>query len=239
MKTVAIILAGGVGSRMGLDYPKQFLMIQGKPLIVHTTFCFQKNSNITSILIVCEKNWIGYVKQLIDEYKLTKVSWIIPGGKTSHDSTRNGIFYLSNILNSEDYVIIHDAARPILPQKAIDNMIDLAKHMGNAALAIPCYETVLLTDDKKSGKQPVDRNKLMRIQTPQMYLYKDIKEAYDKAENDDIHDFVYANMVAVYYGMSIYFSKGFTNNIKVTCPEDVPLVESLMNFSEEQLYNFK
>lgn len=237
MKTVALILAGGIGKRMGVSLPKQFLEIEGKPVLVHTLSNFQRNDSVDSIVVVCVSDWIEYTWDLVKKYNLSKVEAIIPGGDTSHDSTRNGIFHLRRTLGKGDVVIIHDAARPILPQKAIDEMLRIAKDNGNASLAIPCYETVIYTDDQLSGNKELDRSHLMRVQTPQAYEYSSILELYERAEKEDRHDFIYADIVAVEYGMTVYFSKGFTNNIKITKQEDIPLCEYLMDIPEDQLFD--
>lgn len=237
MKTVALILAGGIGKRMGVSLPKQFLEIKGKPVLVHTLSNFQRNDAVNSIVVVCVSDWIEYTWDLVKKYNLSKVEAIIPGGDTSHDSTRNGIFHLRRTLGKGDVVIIHDAARPILPQKAIDEMLRIAKDNGNASLAIPCYETVIYTDDQLSGNKELDRSHLMRVQTPQAYEYSSILELYERAEKEDRHDFIYADIVAVEYGMTVYFSKGFTNNIKITKQEDIPLCEYLMDIPEDQLFD--
>lgn len=237
MKTVALILAGGIGKRMGVSLPKQFLEIKGKPVLVHTLSNFQRNDSVNSIVVVCVSDWIEYTWDLVKKYNLSKVEAIIPGGDTSHDSTRNGIFHLRRTLGKGDVAIIHDAARPILPQKAIDEMLRIAKDSGNASLAIPCYETVIYTDDQLSGNKELDRSHLMRVQTPQAYEYSSILELYERAEKEDRHDFIYADIVAVEYGMTVYFSKGFTNNIKITKQEDIPLCEYLMDIPEDQLFD--
>ncbi|MBO4828835.1 MAG: 2-C-methyl-D-erythritol 4-phosphate cytidylyltransferase [Fibrobacter sp.] len=237
MKHIVIILAGGVGKRMGGSMPKQFLSLNDKPVIVYTLENFQRNENIDSIVVVCVEDWIDHLKEILDEYKITKVKWVVAGGDTSHDSTRNGIFFLRDKLEDGDQVIIHDAARPILPQAAINEMLRISHEKGNASLAIPCHETVLFTNDGKSGDKELDRSSIMRVQTPQAYNYKFIRELYEQAEKDNKHDFIYADLVAIYYGKRIYFSKGFTNNIKITRKEDIPLCKSLMLFSEDDLFN--
>ena len=109
MKNVAIILAGGVGSRMGGKMPKQFLSLNDKPVIIHTLENFQKHPQIDSIIIVCVKDWISHLQEILDEYNISKVSSIVEGGETGHDSTRNGIFSLKGVLNDDDFIIIHDA----------------------------------------------------------------------------------------------------------------------------------
>ncbi len=237
MKNYVIILAGGSGQRMGEAIPKQFLPLNNKPVIVHTIENFQLYPSIEAVLIVCINDWIPQLKQMVVEYNLSKVQWIIPGGETVHDSTRNGVFFLKDKINTEDFVIIHDAARPILPQKAIDVMLSVAHNKGNACLAIPCYETVLYTDDQLAGTKQLDRNKIMRIQTPQAYGYKMLCSLYERAEEEDLHNFVYADLVAIYYGKTVFFSKGFVNNIKITRKEDITLCRSLMTFTDDELFN--
>lgn len=237
MKNYVIILAGGIGSRLGGPMPKQFLSLNDKPVIVHTLENFERNKNIDGIIIVCVRDWISHLKEILLEYKISKVIDIVEGGETGHDSTRNGIFSLREKLSFDDYIIIHDAARPILPQAAIDEMLKVAHDKGNASLAIPCYETVIYTDDGSSGDKQLDRCKIMRIQTPQTYRYGEILPLYDMAEKENKHDFVYADLVLIYYGKTVYFSKGFTNNIKITRKEDIPLCKALMTFSEEELFS--
>lgn len=237
MKNHVVLLAGGIGSRLGGSMPKQFLSLNDKPVIVHTLENFERNSKIDGITVVCIKDWIPHLKEILLEYRISKVTDIVAGGETGHDSTRNGIFSLSSKLSDNDYVIIHDAARPILPQAAINEMLKVAHEKGNASLAIPCYETVIYTDDGVSGMEELDRSKIMRIQTPQAYRYKPLFELYMKADEENKHDFIYADLVLIYYGETVYFSRGFTNNIKITRKEDIPLCKALMTFSEEELYS--
>lgn len=237
MKNYVIILAGGIGSRLGGPMPKQFLSLNDKPVIVHTLENFERNKNIDGIIIVCVKDWISHLKEILLEYKISKVIDIVEGGETGHDSTRNGIFFLREKLTADDYIIVHDAARPIVPQAAIEEMLRIAHEQGNASLAIPCYETVIYTDDGCSGEKQLDRSKIMRIQTPQAYRYGDILPLYDRAEEENKHDFIYADLLLIYYGKTVYFSKGFTNNIKITRKEDIPLCKALMTFSEEELFS--
>lgn len=235
MKNIAVILAGGKGQRMGASIPKQFIEIRGKPIIIHTIENFEKNPNIDSIMVVCNPNWIDHIWELMRNFGIKKVQWVVEGGQTSHDSTRNGLFFLEDKIEADDFVIIHDAVRPILPQAIINEMLETAHREGNASVAIPCYETVIYTDDQISGIKELDRNKLMRVQTPQAYRYSLLLPLYKKAEDENRHDFVYADLVAVYYGVKIFFSRGFVNNIKVTKPEDIPFCEYLMGLNEGQI----
>lgn len=225
-----IILAGGVGSRLKSAIPKQFIEINDCPIIVHTIKNFEINSNIDNIIIVCLENWIEYTRNIIQKYNFTKVTDIIPGGATGHISTRNGVYLLKDKLSDNDYVIVHDAARPIVSQDVINELIEVAKINGNACSAVSCYETVLLTENRTSGKEQIDRNRIIRVQTPQCYRYGLIRSLYEQADRDKKEDFVYANVLALNYGVEIFFSKGSNNNIKITTKEDIALFRALLYY---------
>lgn len=225
-----IILAGGVGSRLKSAVPKQFIEIDGCPIIVHTIRSFQDNPNIDHIIVVCLGNWIEHTKNIVKKYNLDKVTDVVPGGATGHISTKNGVYFLKNRLSEQDYVIIHDAARPIVSQEVINDLIETAKKNGNACSAVSCYETVVLTENRLSGKEQIDRNRVIRVQTPQCYKYGLIKSLYEKAEADEREDFVYANILAMEYGVEIFFSKGTNNNIKITTKEDIALFRALLYY---------
>ncbi len=225
-----IILAGGVGSRLKSAVPKQFIEIDGCPIIVHTIRNFQDNPNIDHIIVVCLGNWIEHTKNIVKKYNLDKVTDVVSGGATGHISTKNGVYFLKNRLSEQDYVIIHDAARPIVSQEVINDLIETAKKNGNACSAVSCYETVVLTENRLSGKEQIDRNRVIRVQTPQCYKYGLIKSLYEKAEADKREDFVYANILAMEYGVEIFFSKGTNNNIKITTKEDIALFRALLYY---------
>ena len=123
---------------MGAEIPKQFIKVKDKPIIVYTIEKFQKNANIDEIVVVCVRDWADYVRELVKEYSLTKVKWIIEGGKTGHDSIRNGVFFLRDKIEPEDFVVIHDAVRPILPQKAINEVLRVAHENGNIFEDMSC-----------------------------------------------------------------------------------------------------
>lgn len=236
MDNYVIILAGGVGKRMNSDTPKQFLEVEGKPIIVYSLENFQRNNQIKGIIIVCVKEGIEKLKGLVKRYSLTKVQWIIEGGATGHDSIRNAVFYLKNKIEGDDYVIVHDAVRPILPQKAIDEVIRVAHDKGNASSSVICHPPIVYTDDFISGIKDVDRDHVMLTQAPQAFQYSLALRCYEQAEREGLHNFTYTSSLLIHCGERVYFAKGTTSNIKITQKEDLALFSALLKVPEELLY---
>ena len=236
MRNYVVLLAGGVGKRMGADIPKQFLEVEGKPIIVHSIENFQRNKNIDKIVVVCLKEWMGRVKEMVGKHSLAKVAWIVEGGDTSHDSIRNGVFFLRDKLTADDFVIVHDAVRPVLPQKAIDEVIRVAHEKGNAASSIACHPPIVFTDDFESGITDVDRDHVMLTASPQAFRYSLALECYEKAERENKQDFAFTSSLLIYCGKRVYFAKGTTCNIKITTKADIALFSALLKVPEELLY---
>lgn len=237
MKNYVILLAGGVGKRMQTDIPKQFIEINNKPIIVYAIENFQKNPQIEKIVVVCVKDWIERVKKIIEEYSLSKVEWIIEGGDTGHDSIRNGVFFLRDKINSDDYIIVHDAVRPVLPQKAIDEVIRVAHEKGNASSSIACHPPIVYTDDFVSGIKDVDREHVMLTASPQAFKYSTALRCYLQAEQENMHNFTFTSSLLIHCGERVYFAKGTTCNIKITTKEDLALFEALLKIPEEMLFS--
>ncbi len=237
MKNYVILLAGGVGKRMGLEIPKQFMEVDGKPIIVYTIEKFQRNPQIEKIVVVCINDWINHLKELIRKYNLSKVEWITEGGNTGHDSIRNGVFFLRDKIEADDFIIVHDAVRPILPQRAIDEVLRVAHENGNASSSIQCHPPIVYTEDFKSGITDVDREHVMLTASPQAYKYSLALKCYEKAEEENRHNFTFTSSLLIHCGERVYFAKGTTSNIKITQKEDIALFEALLKVPEELLYS--
>ena len=237
LKNYVIILAGGAGSRMKSDTPKQFIEVNNKPIIVYSIENFQRSNQIEKILIVCLKEWIDFLQKIVNEYGLTKVEWIIEGGTTGHDSIRNGIFFLRDKIEPDDYVIVHDAVRPILPQAAINELINVAHKNGNASSSIACHPPIVLTDDFISATTDIDRNHVMLTASPQMYKFSLALKCYERAEAENKHNFTFTSSLLIYCGERVFFAKGTTNNIKITQREDLALLSALLTIPEEMLFS--
>ena len=237
MKNYVILLAGGVGKRMGTDIPKQFLEVDGKPIIVYSIENFQKNPQIEKIVVVCVKDWIDKTWELVKKYSLTKVEWIIEGGSTGHDSIRNGVFFLKDKVDPDDHIIVHDAVRPVLPQKAIDEVIRVSHEKGNASSSIECHPPIVYTEDHESGITDVDREHVMLTASPQAFKYSLALKCYEQAEAEDYHTSTFTSSLLIHCHERVYFAKGTSCNIKITRKEDLALFEALLKIPEEHLYN--
>ena len=222
---------------MQSEIPKQFLEVERKPIIVYTIEKFQRNDQIEKIVVVCVKDWIEHLRGLIQKYSLTKVEWIIEGGNTGHDSIRNGVFFLKDKIGSDDYIIVHDAVRPVLPQKAIDEVIRVAHENGNASSSIACHPPIVYTEDFRSGITDVDREHVMLTASPQAYRYDLALKCYEKAEQENKHNFTFTSSLLIHYGERVYFAKGTTSNIKITQKEDLALFGALLKVPEDLLFS--
>lgn len=237
MKNYVILLAGGVGKRMNADIPKQFIEVNGKPIIAYSIENFQRNNQVEKIVVVCVKQWQEHLKEIVAKYNLSKVEWIIEGGDTGHDSIRNGVFFLKDKIEPDDYIIVHDAVRPVLPQKAIDEVLKVAHKEGNACSSVACHPPIVYMDDFKSGITDVDREHVMLTASPQVFKYSLALKCYEKAEQENKHNFTFTSSMLIHYGERVYFAKGTTNNIKITTKADLALFKALLTVPEEELYS--
>jgi len=232
---VAIVIAGGVGSRMKAEIPKQFILVKDKPIIIYTLEAFQRHPEIDAILVVCIDGWYDYLQEQAEKFHITKLRWITSGGVNGQGSARNGLLRLEGFLKDDDIVIIHDAIRPIVPQIILTDMLDVCRKQGNACASLPCHETLIRTEDQKSGCESIDRATVRRVQTPQAYHYGELLSVHKQALEKGITHSVYANTLMVEMGKTIHFSLGFDNNVKITTPEDLALFKALLSMPEEEL----
>lgn len=228
MKAVAIIPAGGKGLRTGITkkgnaVPKQYLKIQGKELIVYTLQTFQNNRNINRIIVAAEPEYFKLLVKLVNKYKLTKLKLIVEGGATRQDSVYNAL--LSSEADSNDLIVVHDAARALLPDEVLTNAINTAKKMGNALVCIRAKDTLI------KGKQTVgeylNRDEVYYVQTPQIFKYKDLLKAMNKSNRENFIG-TDESMLVKRTGRKVNIVEGSVYNFKVTTKEDVKLFRQLV-----------
>ena len=233
MTNTVILLAGGKGERMGAPIPKQFIEVNSQPIIIHTLKKLSSHPLVDQILIVCIRDWIGYVEGLVKKYHIAKVKWVIEGGESSHDSIRNGVFFLRDKVDSDSYVIIHDAVRPIIDEKLLSSVIETGRLHGNASSAIVSHPPVVLTYDHKSSVLEINRENVMLTASPQVYRYQLVHKYYVMADQDNIHNTTFTSSLLIHYGERIYFAKGSSHNIKITTEEDLELFKALLKIYDK------
>ncbi len=230
---VALILAGGSGTRTEQDIPKQFFNVYEKPVILYTLEAFQKHPNIDAILVVCIEGWHEILWSYARQYQITKLKWVVNGGKDGQESIAKGIFTLRDVCSQEDIILVHDAIRPMVSYDVISDAIVQCSLKGSGLSAVRCQETIVKTEDGNSGSVGIARNEIMRVQTPQAYRYGKALWAYEEAKKRGIEGTVYINMLMLALGETLYFSVGSEKNIKLTTMEDVEIFKALLKMEKE------
>lgn len=230
----AVIIAGGSGKRMHQDIPKQFLSVNGKPILIYTLESFQNHPLIDQILLVVKKGWEDLAWRYVKQYHLTKVQWIIIGGRIGQESINNGVQFLKDKISETDTVIIHDGIRPIVDAYVLSDVVVTAEEKGNAVSALPYNEQIFLKDDEESTSNYIDRNTIMRVMTPQAYRFDILVEGYDRAMLQDVGmtDSSYTNTMLVELGYKLYFAVGSEKNIKITRPDDLLIFRALLELGD-------
>ena len=231
----ALIFAGGVGQRMNtVSLPKQFLRVHGKPIIVHTIEHFQKCSEIDKIIVVCVSEFLDYMKTIKEEFVLSKISDIVPGGNCGQESIYNGLVAISKYKPSDnDIVLIHDGVRPIIDQETILKNIQCVKKNGNCVTVAKAIETVLVLENM-GVNSIIDREKCYLGRAPQSFLFNDIFQAHKKAQQEEKYNFIDSAMLMDYFGYTIHTVLGPQNNIKVTTPMDYYMLRAILDMKENE-----
>ena len=225
---VALLTAAGIGQRVGQSVPKQFLSINDKPLIIYTMECFQRNSEIDYIAVICLKGWESMLTSYAQQYGISKLKWIFPGGETGMESIRNGVYGLREELKDDDIILVQDGIRVNTSDEIISDCIRVTKEKGNAIPAIPIAEAPFFSEDHVSSTIAYDRNSLLRSQTPHGIYYGKLYKLHKEAEKRNITNSVATCTLLVEMGERVYFSKGSSLNFKITDMEDVFLFKALL-----------
>lgn len=224
---IAMILAGGVGARTGLNYPKQFYTVNNKPVIVYTLEKFQMSPSIDVIEVVCADEWKLEVMSYKEKYGITKLIGTAKGGSSGLYSALNGLLAM-DWAEEEDYVLIHDSVRPFIDVDTIENNIEVAHQYGVAMTATKCVETLVYAEDGSYAEKVVPRDGLYRIQTPQTFTKGKILDLLEKTDLDNCNEpSTFSLWMAM--GNPIYCSKGNEKNIKITYPEDIDYFKRLFS----------
>ena len=233
-KNIAIIFAGGSGARMGSGLPKQFLEIDGKPIIIYTLEIFEDHPKIDEIYVACKEEYIGKLHKLVRRFDLEKVKKIVSGGSTGQDSIFRALSAAAEENSQDSTVLIHDGVRPcILPETIDDNLACVEAH-GNAVTCTALFETPVISDDGKHVDEMPQRSKFYTAQAPQCFYMKDVMKAHRRMREIDPS---YTGIIDTctlmrYFGYDIHIVPGPRGNIKVTTPEDLYLFRAMIQYKE-------
>ncbi len=236
----AVVLAAGQGKRMGTKVAKQYLKIDGRPLVYYTLSAFEKSPLIDAvILVVGGREQIAYCrKEIVDTYGLKKVNRIIAGGKERYDSVFCALEEIAKKMDpaaKEGYVLIHDGARPAVDRDVIDRCLEAAKRDRACVAAMPSKDTVKLADENGFAASTPPRDRVWIVQTPQAFEFPLIYSAYrkmgaegERLERENIRITDDAMVVETFTDVRVKLVEGSYENIKVTTPEDLGVVEAFL-----------
>ena len=235
MRKVALVFAGGVGSRMNVkSCPKQFLEIHGKPIIVHTIEAFEKHPEIDAVCVVMVESWLEHTRSLVEAFHLTKVRWVVPGGDSALASQYNGLSAIAAAPDRTDgdIVLIHDGVRPLIDEALISHCIASVKRYGSGVTVAPAIETIAQVNENGEIVKTIPRQDCHLARAPQCFYLKDILTMHEKARRDGVGPFIDSTSMFLHYGKPVHIVEGPAENIKVTTPSDFYTAKALRDARE-------
>lgn len=224
---ITLILAGGTGRRMNNDLPKQFVEVNGKPLLFYPLTVFNNHKSISKIVVVVHKDYLNEVENYKNSYHLDKIIHIVEGGNSRQESVFNGLSYLKNIVSNDDNILIHDGARVNISEDVIDRCITAMETSNAATTAIKETDTIVLKNQNTISKV-LNRDLVYHIQTPQIFKYGVIYSSHLKAREDKLDNFTDDGNLVRHYGHDVTIVNGSKNNIKITTIEDLNYFKFLL-----------
>ena len=245
MEKIAIIFAGGIGSRMGAAIPKQCLEVQGKPIIIHTLEKFEYHEEITKIYVACKEELIPVFKEMVNKFGISKIgpNGILAGGATGQDSIYNALYRAAKENSGDSIVLIHDGVRPVIDEEVISKNIESVLNYGSAITCTKAFETPIISMDGESVSEMPARNTSFTAQAPQSFYLKDILNAHKiTRENNPTYEGIIDSCTLMHrLGHQVHIVEVNRDNIKVTTPEDYLRLLSILSFNDQRqifdLYN--
>lgn len=240
-KNVAIIFAGGVGARMGSGLPKQFIEVNGKPIIIHTLDVFEEHPDIDEIYVACKEEYIRKLQKLVKRHMISKVEKIVPGGASGLDSIYNALQAARETNTPDAVVLIHDGVRPCITKELIDEDLECVRKYGTAITCTPLYETPVISMDGGNIDEVPPRKNFYTAQAPQCFHLGEILEAHAlmRKDNPNYDGVVDSCSMMKSLGKKVMLVEGPRGNIKVTTPEDLYTFRAMIQYREtEQIFGF-
>lgn len=228
-----VVLAGGVGSRMGdVGKPKQYLLIGDKPILIHTLEKFYMQSEFEKVLVLCPQEWLTHTKNLIKKYITDTAERIVvlAGGETRNETIMNAIDYIEGQgnLDEETIIVTHDSVRPFVTQRILEDNIRYAKEYGACDTAVAATDTIVCSEDNKIISEIPERRKMYQGQTPQTFKALKLKNLYHALSPEEKELLTDAAKIFVMKGEKVHIVDGEVFNIKITYPYDLRVAEALI-----------
>ncbi len=223
MNYQVIVLAAGQGKRMKAGKNKQFIDLEGKPVIIHTLSVFETDPWCKEIKLVINEKEKDIFKELLDQYPIQKIKEIVIGGVERQDSVYNGL----TSLKSAEIVLVHDGARPFISREVIHNLVETASKEGAAIVGVPVKDTIKRVSREGVVEETVERSSLWSIQTPQAFRYPILKEAHEIAKTENYLGTDEASLVERIQ-VPVHIVEGEYENFKLTTPEDLLLAKAFL-----------
>lgn len=227
-----VVLAGGIGSRMGnVDKPKQYLLVGDKPILIHTLERFYIESEFEKILVLCPAEWVSHTKNLIRKYMDdSRRVVVLQGGVTRNETIMNSIRYIEENygLSDDTIVVTHDSVRPFVTQRIIEENIKYAKKYGACDTAVAATDTIVCSEDNQVISEIPNRSKMYQGQTPQSFNALKLKNLYESLTEEEKNVLTDAAKIFVMKGEKVHIVDGEVFNIKITYPYDLRVAEALL-----------
>lgn len=228
----AVIPAAGSGSRMGTTVKKQYLQIDGLPVLAHTLKVFENSPLVNGVVLVVGEQELEWCRQeIVQQYGFNKVLAVVPGGNHRQHSVYNGLLALD--AQDEDIVIVHDGARPLFTNDILEKAIQATLEKQAAVVAVPVKDTIKVVSSQRKVVNTPPRETLWAVQTPQVFNYRLLLNAYRHAEKNSFLGTDDASLIE-YHGHGVFIVPGDYENIKITTPEDLLLAESILKRRRKQ-----
>ena len=225
---IAVIFAGGTGRRMHTGgLPKQFLEVNGVPIIVHTLRVFQRCSAIDAVVVACLADYLDWMRELTETYRLSKVKRIVPGGKTGQESIYHGLCAAKELTREKSVVLIHDGVRPLIEEDLIVRNIQSVREHGSAISAVKAKETVILGGEDNCAKSATERESTFFARAPQSFWLDELLSCHEASIREG-REFIDSCTMMMHYGKRVRMVETSYQNIKITTPDDYYIFKALL-----------